>query len=229
MAKIVFSAVVGDARKKAGGVVFTKVRSGSIIRRKVSPIQPRSSAQMNVRASFTALAKLWSNASMATYRAAWIGLAASYPKKDTFGAAHTLTGLQLFVRLNRALATIGVAPILPPPTSLSVGYPGALTLVCTGTPVSVLTVACATWNAATEEAMVYATAPQSAGRATAGAKFRFVYSFATGAGHPLDILAQYTAKFGAPISGRKIFIRVSYTHNVTGAQSLPSEASITAP
>lgn len=164
---------------------------------------------MNVRASFTALAKSWTSALTDAIRAAWISLAEQYPVKDVFGAAHNLTGLQLYVRLNRALATIGVAPLVNPPASFSVGYPGALTLVCTGTPVSVLTVALATYNGATEEAMVFATAPQSAGRATAGAKFRLLDSYATGAPHPLDILAKYTAKFGAPISGRKISCKYS--------------------
>jgi hypothetical protein len=224
-----FSTAVGDLRNKAGGAVFTKTRFGSMLRRKISPTQPRSSAQMNVRAGFTSLSKLWSAATMANYRAGWIGLAASYPQRDVFGNTVTLTGHQMFVRLNRALQTVGVAPLLIPPSSLSVGYSGALTLVCTGTPVTVLTVALATYNAATEEALVYATAGVSAGRASGGARFRLLDSFATGAPHPLDILPKYTAKFGAPISGRRIFVRVVFTHNVTGAQSLPSEASILAP
>jgi hypothetical protein len=229
MAKVVYSPQVGDMRNKTGGAVHTKTRFGSMVRRKVSPTQPRSSAQMNVRANFTALAKSWTSALTDELRAAWISLAQQYPVKDVFGAAHNLTGLQLYVRLNRALATIGVPPLVDPPASLSVGYPGALTLVCTGTPVTAFTVALANYNGPTEEAMVYATAPQSAGRSTAGAKFRLLDSFATGAPHPLNILPKYTEKFGAPISGRKIFVRVMFTHNVTGAQSLPSEKSVTAP
>jgi hypothetical protein len=119
MAKIVFSALVNDVRKKTGGNVFTKGRSGAFVRRKVSPIQPRSVAQLNVRADFTYLSKLWSDPTMDNYRAGWIALAASYPKKDKFGATHNLTGLQMFVRLNRALHTIGVTAILAPPATLS--------------------------------------------------------------------------------------------------------------
>ena len=131
MAKIVFGPLISDARKKIGGVVFTKGRSGAFVRRKVSPIQPRTQAQMNVRANFTFLAKLWSDITMAAYRAAWNALAVSYPKKDKFGAAHSLTGMQFFLRLSRALHTIGISPILPPPASLVVNSLTSLTLDAT--------------------------------------------------------------------------------------------------
>ena len=62
MAKILFSAVVGDARKKIGGVVFTKGSTGAVVRRKVSPTQPRTQDQRNVRASFSSLSKNWATA-----------------------------------------------------------------------------------------------------------------------------------------------------------------------
>jgi hypothetical protein len=127
MAKIVFSAIVGDARKKIGGNVFTKGRSGAFVRRKVSPTQPRTSAQRNARASFTDLSKAWSGASMDdTKRAGWNALASNYPVKDKFGASHTLTGLQMFQKLNRVIATIGGSLIYTPPASLAAGYPGAI-------------------------------------------------------------------------------------------------------
>jgi hypothetical protein len=229
MAKIVFGPTVSDARNKQGGTVFTKTRFGAMVRSKVSPTQPRSNSQMNVRANFAALAKSWASALTDAKRAGWIALAASYPVKDPFGASHSLTGLQMYVRLNRALATIGVLPRTDSPGSLSIGYPGTLTLVCTGTPVAVFTVAMQTYNAATEEAIIYATATQSKGRSSVSSNYRLLGSFGTSAGHPLDILSMYETKFGAPASGRKIFIRVMFTHNVTGAQSLAAQGSITTP
>lgn len=128
MGKIIFSAVVGDARKKVGGVVFTKGHAGAVVRRKVSPTQPRSSAQRNVRASFTDFSKLWGTLSD-DQRAGWIALAALYPRKDVFGQSHTLTGLQLFQSCNRNLVSIGVSsPITDPPASLKAPYPGAITV-----------------------------------------------------------------------------------------------------
>ena len=228
MAKVVYSPQVGDMRNKTGGAVHTKTRFGSIVRRKVSPIQPRSTAQMNVRANFTALSKLWSSTSMATYRASWIALANGYPVKDVFGQAHALTGLQLFLGLNRGLHNIGAAVLLIPPATLAALYPGALTLAKTGgPPITALTVQPHTYATATEATVIDATPGISPGRATAGARYRQVKMVSGVIAAPIDIFADYVAKFGTPIIGRQIFVRTRYITIATGAQSLGSEAAIT--
>jgi len=229
MAKVLFSTAVGELRNKVGGAVFTKTRFGPMVRSKVSPTQPRTTYQMDVRAGFTRLAKLWSDPTMDDYRAGWIGLAVSYPVKDVFGSTQNLTGLQMFMRLNRALQTVEEAELLIPPTSLIAAYPGALTLVATGAPVTVLTVQPATYATALDATLIYATPGLSMGRATAGARFRLVHMVSGVIAAPIDILAKYTTKFGAPILGRNMFVRVVYTTLATGAQSLPSQASIMFP
>jgi len=93
--------------------------------------------------------------------------------------------------------------------------------------VTALTLAPATALTAAEKAIVFATAGISKGRATAGARFRFIKYMTSVDASPWALLVAYTAKFGAPITGRTIFFRVIYTNNSTGAQSIPSEASIT--
>ena len=128
MAKILFSAVVGDARKKIGGVVFTKSRFGAIVRRKVSPVQPRTNFQRSVRANFTATSKAWSGSLNDTQRQGWINLAAANPVKDRFGNSQVLTGLQMFERVNRNLHTSGFPPLTDAPLSLSVTDLGGLTI-----------------------------------------------------------------------------------------------------
>jgi hypothetical protein len=195
-----------------------------MVRRKVSPTQPRSSAQMNVRANFTALSKLWSDPTMDTHRASWIGLADSYPVKDVFGQGQKLTGHQMFVRLNRALNTVGVSPILVAPASLSVGYPGNVTL--TKAALS-LFVNCVTWPVANEKYLIYATAGISPGRSSAGARFRLIRVMSNISAQPLNCYDHYEIKFGTPIVGRQIFVRLVSTNLSTGAQSLPAESVIT--
>jgi hypothetical protein len=228
VAKVVYSPQVGDMRNKTGGAVHTKTRFGSMVRRKVSPVQPRSTAQMNVRAGFTSLSKLWSESSMDSNRAGWIGLADSYPVKDVFGQSQKLTGHQMFVRCNRALQTLGItSPILTPPSTLSVPYPGALTLAHDGPPVTSLSLNVATPPTAAEDSVIFATPGISPGRAGAGARFRVIGTFTSATPLPYNFRDSYVWYLGAPITGRKIFIRVVYTKKATGAQSLPSEASIT--
>jgi len=223
MAKIVFSAVVGDARKKAGGVVFTKGRSGAVVRRKVSPVQPRSSAQRNVRASFTALSKLWGGATMDdTKRAAWNALSANYPQKDKFGASHTLTGLQMFQKLNRNLENAGENPILSPPASLAAGYPGAVSVVATVAGPNTLTVNTGTAPTVSEYAIVMAGAQVSPGRLSVGNRYRKI-GIKTGAG-PWDISPAYVAKFGGLIATKKVPVLVKFMTVASGATGTPGSA-----
>lgn len=296
MAKIVFSAVVGDARKKVGGVVFTKVRSGAIVRRKVSPIQPRSSFQRNVRADFTSLSKSWGGLSD-SQRSGWIALAALSPRKDVFGASHTLTGLQLYQSCNRNLASLGLPAISDPPPNLQAGYPGLLTLstikagtaVLTGVTFAAgsntyayssapgrvptigdtvvitgfanpgnngtfviasvvpatsftvvdaagiteplaasatvsppFTVNPATYNTAAEGWVIYAAAQQSPGRAFVGKRYRIVQFGLTTLAAPVDITANYGAKFGVLVSGKKVSVLLAYITQATGGKGTPS-------
>jgi len=221
MAKIVFSAVVGDARGKTGGTVFTKGRHGAFIRRKVSPIQPRTSAQSGVRANFTKLSKAWSGASMTdVLRAAWDALAALYPQKDKFGASHVLTGLQMFLKLNRALSNFDMGPIYTPPATLAAGAPGSLSV--TATAPSTLTISPTVNPLGSEGTEIFAAAQQSPGRTFVGSRYRLIGATLTAP--PWNFAAQYTAKFGNLIALKKVPIKVVYMTQATGAQGTPTTA-----
>jgi hypothetical protein len=209
-------------RNKAGGAVFTKTRFGSMLRRKVSPTQPRSTTQMNVRADFTALAKEWSGATMTdTKRAGWTALADSYPVKDIFGNSQRLTGMQLFIACNRALTTIGQPQITNAPSSLQAGYPGAITV--TATAPSTLSVAFATPTTGNDFYALFAAPQQSPGRAGAGSRYRYLGLSGYGAG-PITAGPTYVAKFGNLIAGKKVPIKLLIINGLTGAKGLPSTA-----
>lgn len=223
MAKIVTSALVADIRKKIGGNVFTKGRSGAFVRRKVSPVQPRSQFQRNVRAAFTALSKAWSASPMTDIlRAAWNALATNYPLKDKFGASHTLTGLQMFQKINRNMQTIGHAVITTPPPTLEAPSPGNLTV--TAAAPSTLTVLADNLIVGTEVAAIFGAAQQSPGRTFVGNKYRLLTTMVFASPTPWDIGAVYTAKFGALIATKKVSILVKYIRPETGAAGMPSAA-----
>ena len=211
-------------RNKAGGAVHTKTRFGSMVRRKVSPVQPRSSFQMAVRATLSALAKLWSDSTMDANRDAWINLANNTPTKDVFGQSQRLTGMQFFVKCNAALAAIGLPAVKPAPATLVVGYPGDLTLTAVaGTHTLVLTYS--QDPAATEVAVISAAAPLSPGVQNPGSRYRQIAYL--GAGHPggWTDTAHYYGKFGAWAVGKKICLKVHYVSNLTGAAGLPNTIS----
>ena len=227
MAKVVFSAIVADARKKVGGNVFTKNRAGAVVRRKVSPVQPRTSAQLQVRASFTALSKSWATLTD-SQRAGWNALAAQYPHKDKFGASHTLTGLQMYQKLNRNLATIGLAPISAAPATLSVGFPGALTASAAAGAGTLAITAVVTPPAAAEVPVILAAPQQSPGRTFVGTKNRLLDTTqAAATAPPYAEGSKYVAAHGAMVAGKKLNIQLVYINNLTGAKGIPSSALLT--
>lgn len=225
MAKVAFSALVSDLRNKIGGNVFTKVRSGPMVRIKVSPTQPRTAAQQAVRTSFTALSKAWDTITE-IQRQGWIALAAGLPQKDIFGNTYYMTGIQLFQQCNRNLASIGVAQISDAPASISVGSPGALTLVATAaTPT--LTVSPANAPAAAEVPLIFAVKPLNAGRQFASGQYRILdNSQAAGAAGPWDEATLWAAKYGTLAAGQNLNFGVRYINNTTGAGSLMAVAQI---
>jgi hypothetical protein len=226
MAKILFSAVVADARKKLAGTVFSKSRFGAYMRTKTSPVQPRTTPQRNVRAQFTANAKAWSGTLTSAQRQAFTNLAAANPKHDRFGNSQTLTGAQMYQSLNRNLNTIGVSPISAAPASLSVGSPSTLTLVNAAGPPTTFTVTSATAPATAEVPTISATAYQNSGRTFVGKKARLILTIAAGTAGPWDIKAAYLAKWGAPPVGSAVFVEVVYINNASGAKGTPSQNSI---
>ncbi len=228
MAKVQYGPLVSDARNKVGGVVFTKSHAGNITRKKVSPTQPRTTCQLNVRADFTGASKGWGGLTDAV-RAAWIAFAQGHPVKDVFGATMTLTGHQMYVRITRSLATIGLPALPVPPANLTVNYAGPITVTHDGPPVTTIP---ANWAnpgnvGGSESCVVFATAPMSPGRSVAGAKFRFIQYSAVGLVGPYFLYADYVTKFGAPTVGSKIFFRMFLVRSTNGAQGIASEFMLT--
>jgi len=219
MAKIQFSVAVGDARNKVGGVVFTKVRFGAMLRRKVSPVQPRTSRQTTVRALMTLLAKRWGGTLTATQRAGWESLAASYPRTDVFGNSYILTGLQMYCSLNRNLQLIGVTIIDDAPSTLTVGSPGSITVAVVSGATPSFNVTPATDPDTGEVPVVFAVRPLSPGRKFFSSLLRYVFQDTAATAGPFDIHTEYSAKFGALLADANYSAGLIYINNTTGAAS----------
>lgn len=227
MANIQFSALVNDVRNKQGGTVFSKVRYGAINRRKVSPVQPRTSFQTQVRSLFTLLSKRWATTLTATQRAGWISLAASNPRSNVFGNSIILTGLQMYQSLNRNLQTIGVTIIDDAPATLSVGAPGTITLANAAGPPVTFTADGGTEPASGEVPVIFAARPLNPGRQFVGSLYRLIDASQTAAASgPWDMIDTYTSKFGDQPAGVNLSVGVLYINNTTGAASLRATAQI---
>jgi hypothetical protein len=149
----------------------------------------------------------------------------SMTRSDALGQAYTLTGFQAFCSVNNTLAADGAAgvtaaPALLTPTALLTGVLTAtaatLSLAYTTTPLG-----------AGVKLAVFASPQRSAGRTFEG-DFRQLLVSAAAAASPLDLFAAYSAKFGAPVLGNRIFISAVTTIGGFQSGSLITSAVVAA-
>lgn len=217
MAKFTYGPIVSDARNKVAGVVFSRSRSGPYGRTKVSPTQPRTSYQRTVRSFFSALSKLWGDATMDANRAGWRSLAERYPVKDVFGNSRTLTGLQMFVKCNRALQAVGETVLLVAPASLIANTPGVITATAVAG-AGTIAITVATNPSLLEVPVIFAAGPVSRGKNTIGGALRQIMHPNPGVAGPYAAGASYVTKFGSWAVGQRLFFEVFYTRYDSGAQ-----------
>jgi len=218
MAKFLPGSIVSDIRGKHGGLVFSKNRGGNYTRRKVTPVNPKSTSQVTSRALFAQLAQQWRTLTQASQNS-WIAAVTGYAKTNIFGDLKNPTGTQLFIKVNANLVVSGGAKITTPaaPKGVSVVTIGALTYT-SGTPA--LSLAYSANVPALTRIIVSATPPLSAGVNFVKSQFRVISTLAAAAASPANILSAYTTKFGAVGAvGTKIFVRIQFVDQTSGIKS----------
>ena len=223
MAKVQWSVLVTSAIGTAGGVVASSGRWGPTIRGTSNLPLRASIDQKAVRGAFATIAQLWRDTSMSPYRAAWILLGVNHPEANVFGTLIKKTGLQWFTRANKTRQTFGLDPILPAPAFAAVTDPAAVTVTNTGGGAALTIGTTTPPNASTEAVIIKATRGLSPGRTVMSNTAKIVKTIAPGDTGPWDILTEYTAKFGAPVTDLQIFAQVYY---VTIAAGYPGRARI---
>jgi len=183
------------------GTTASRNRFGQYLRTRATPVNPSSGAQGLVRARMAANSAAW-RALTGAQRAGWADLGLSMVRSDSLGQTYTLQGNQAYasVNNNRLLSTLAVvadAPALVTPpviTSATITLTAAsLSIAYTPTPMPA-----ATYLA------VYASPQRSAGRSYES-DFRFIKLSAVAGASTLVALTEYTAKFGVPVVGNRIF------------------------
>jgi hypothetical protein len=219
MAKINFGSTVNDARGKIAGTVFSKNKSGAYIRTKVTPVNPRTVAQSAVRSSFAQLAQNWSTLLTGSQRSAWVSYAVTYPRRNIFGNALTLNGLNMYISLNQRLMVTGNALIADPPLTNSVD---PYLVDSTWTDLSATEVKFTITGGpllTTDWYYLFATKSLPAGRAVTPSDYRFIGAVSVDLTSPplvVDVSAAYLAVFGAPIPGGAVYGLASTMDSLTG-------------
>lgn len=214
--KAKFGAIVVDGRGKLGGHVFSKNRSGAIVRTKVTPINRNTAAQIAARNSLTTFTVAWKGLT-AAQRSAWNSKVNDYKKTNIFGDNVNPSGKSLFMMLNLNLALVGVAMISVPPTPASVT---AMTSITPSMAAGAATASVAftpTPVAAGNAFLLFASAGLSPGISYCKSQYRKIAMIDAAAASPFNAKASYEAVFGAiPAAGQKVFFKVVAINKVTG-------------
>jgi len=137
-------------------------------------------------------------------------------RTDSLGSTYTLTGFMCYCSLNNNLVAAGNATITDAPGLVT--PPTILTAVPTLTAVAFSVAYTVTPLGAGSRLFSFVSPQRSAGR-TFEADLRLLSVSAAAAASPANLLAAYTAKFGIPVVGNRIFM--SFTTFLSGFQSGP--------
>jgi hypothetical protein len=196
------------------GITSSRNRFGQYRRTRASPVQPRTVAQLNQRARMTTNAAAWRGLT-AAQRAGWADLGLSITRTDALGQTYTLNGFMTFCsvnnnRLDAGDAGVSDAPAIVTPVDL-------VTVTVTLTAVAFSVAYTATPLGAGVRLFIWVSPQRSAGVSFNG-DYRLLTVTAAAAASPANILAAYTAKFGIPVVGNKIFLSlVTYQAGFKGS------------
>jgi hypothetical protein len=209
---------------KRGLYVSQGGRYGQISRILAIPANPRTTGQLNVRQHLAAYAMQWRQLEELE-RLAWINMAKTRQSKARLGQSGPLTGEQFFIQINCNLATMGVTPVTVPPASAAFPALVPSTLEITNVAnVIAIKMACATDP--TEYTIIRGAPPQSEGIYSCN-NFRVLGECPQPTDGKANITSLYTAKFGIPVVGQKLFIRANQMIN--GYEDIPHQFEAVVP
>lgn len=218
--KIKWGALMVDGRGKIGGHVASKNRSGAYLRTKVTPVNPQTSFQANVRSLFTSLSQGWRTLTSAQ-RLAWNNAVALFSTTDIFGDLKNPTGKNLYQKLNTNLSTASIAHIPTPPLPVGAGTAAMPTATVT-TAGQIISVAFDITPVPANTAFkIEVTPPLSASKSFVKNQFRILTVLAPAVASPYVATAPYALRFGAFVLGQRIWFKITPINTVTGEMGTP--------
>lgn len=187
-----------------GNQTSSRNRSGQYRRQRAMPTQPRTASQVAARSRMSSMSSAWRGLTDAQ-RAAWNAFAQSFTEVNSLGATINLTGAQAYVKINCVNLLNGAAVVTAPPALPSFGACSATG--ADGTATTQLLELSGTTPTGSVLHMVYAS-PQLSPGVSYNANFRYLQTSTTYTAGKLALTTAYTAKFGALIAGKKVFVKV---------------------
>jgi hypothetical protein len=203
---------------KLGLTVTWPARNGLVRRILVTPKNPRTDRQLEVRELLVQQARRF-DALTDAQQDAWNVVANGFQSRPSLGQSGPLTGLQLFVRINCKLGLLGQDAVDAPPVAPQFPSLAVQSLVITNT-AEVIAVKLACPSNPGESTVLRASPPQNSA-IRACRNFRIIGICPAPTDGSADITALYTAEFGAVPVGKRLFVQASTM--VNGFESLPRQ------
>ncbi len=188
---------------KCGLTVTYPSRNGLIRRAWVVPANPQTGDQLLVRNRLALRAKAYDDLTE-TQQDAWVAAAAMEQSRPRLGQSGPLTGLQLYVKLNANLDLVG-EPTISAPTdkpTFEANVTQSLELTNTAGVIAIKLVCSGSSSAFN---VVRGAPPQNSGTRRP-ITFRVLGELPEIVGGKADITSLYTAEFGVPAVGQRLFV-----------------------
>ncbi|MEI6122700.1 MAG: hypothetical protein WCQ95_03660 [Bacteroidota bacterium] len=213
MASIKYSALISEMRGKLNGSVFSRNHYAAYVRNKVTPTNPRTVRQQEIRSVFANLSSQWRSLTQ-EQRNAWNTAVAEFLRTNIFGDSYKPSGINLFIRLNMNLYNIQHNMINMPPKPAPVDLIKIVTIKIDAIN-DIFFVIIQTTIPIRHFPVVSVTRPLSPGINFVKSEFRMIkFSFSTVFGHPdqyeIGLGPQYKSKFGSLSNfiGQSLFVKI---------------------
>lgn len=209
---------------KIGGSVASRNSGGAYFRVKVSPLNPQTISQAAARNKLASFSQGWRSLTE-SQRDSFNSAVDGYTTTDIFGDSIKPSGKNLYTRLNINLSNVGVSPITSPLLPSSVASMSSLSLIVDVSSSQFDVVFAPTPVVANQAFIVEASPCLSLGKKFVKNLYRKIGFIDSAATSPATFWSEYSAKFGTPVSGTKIFIRVKAVNKLTGQSGVYFSAS----
>lgn len=180
-------------------------RFGQYFRTRATPVQPRTPDQLNQRALMSTNAAGW-RALTDAQRAGWLSLGLQIVRTDSLGQSYDLNGFLAYCSVNNNNVAAGNAIVDNAPAIVT--PPDLLTVTVTLT-AAAFSIAYTTTPLAAGVRLFTFVSPQRSAGVKFNGDYRLIAVSAAAAASPANVLAAYTAKFGVPVVGNRIFLSLA--------------------
>ena len=223
--KLKFGMIVTDGVNKIGGHVISENHYGRFARTYIIPPDPRTAPQISRRALFQTYALSWKTLT-STQQAAWIAATVNYPRTDSLGNIYYPSGQNLYIELNTNLVFIGQSAVTSPPTKVVPAAPPSFSLTANASGSDFHISFPLPYTDTTVVVCLQSTFSLSTGITVVFKQVRNIKQFAAAAVSTVAFFPDYTAYFGSPTVGKKIFVKLYVVHKTSG--SITQGASVAA-